>query len=58
LGKHNKGEKMKIKHILKNGTVLEDIKGHLVKKEDALVVYQIREQMNNRRKEKEDGNHI
>lgn len=49
---------MKIKHILKDGTVLEDIKGHLVKKEDALVVYQIREQMNNRRKEKEDGNHI
>lgn len=45
---------MKIKHILKNGTVLEDIKGHLVKKEDALVVYQIREQMNNRRKERKD----
>ena len=44
-----------VKNILKDGTVLADMTGHVVKKKDAPMVYQIREQMNNRRKEKEDG---
>ena len=39
-----------VKHVLKDGTVLEEITGHVVKKEDALLVYQIMERM---KKEKE-----
>ena len=39
-----------VKHILSNGTVLQDIAGHVVKQSDAPLVYQIMEQMN---KEKE-----
>lgn len=34
-----------ITHILKNGEVLKDITGHIIKQESAPVVYQIIEQM-------------
>ena len=39
-----------IKHILKDGTVLQDIKGHVVRKEDAPVAYRILEQKGKERK--------
>ena len=38
-----------VKHILKDGTVLDDITGHVVKMEDAKVVYQIMDKMNQER---------
>ena len=41
-----------IKHVLKDGTVLADMTGHVVKKEDAPMVYQIIEQIT--RKERKD----
>lgn len=44
-----------IKHILRDGTVLQDITGHVVKQKDAPLVYQIMERMN---KEKEGANDI
>ncbi len=44
-----------VKHILKTGEVLEDITGHVVKKEDVPVVYEIRERMS---KEAENGNQV
>lgn len=47
-----------VKHVLKDGTVLEEITGHVVKKEDALVVYQIMERLREKRKEKENGNQV
>ena len=44
-------------HILKDGTVLDDITGHVVKKEDAPSVYALIDQMNGeRRKEDEKKN--
>ena len=43
-----------VKHVLKDGTVLEEITGHVVRKEDALVVYQIMEQMNEERRKEND----
>ena len=46
-----------IKHILKDGTVLQDITGHIIKQESAPVVYQIIEQMEREEKENE-RNHI
>lgn len=45
-----------IKHILKDGTVLQDITGHIIKQESAQVVYQIIEQME--REGKNERNHI
>ena len=47
-----------VKHVLKDGTVLEEITGHVVKKEDALLVYQIMERLREKRKEKENGNQV
>lgn len=41
-----------IKHVLKDGTIVKDIKGYLVKQKDVPLVYQIREQM--KRKEKKE----
>ncbi len=35
-----------IRHHLKDGTVLDDITGHVVKKEDVPLAYQLMEQMN------------
>lgn len=40
---------IRIIHVLSNGTELKDIKGHVIKKEDAPTVYQVLEQI---RKEK------
>lgn len=45
-----------IKHHLKDGSVLNDITGHVVKKEDAPIAYAIMEQMNHeRQKRKQRG---
>lgn len=45
-----------IRHHLKDGTVLKDISGHVVKKEDAPIAYAIMEQMNiERQKRKQRG---
>lgn len=44
-----------VKHILKNGTVLDDISGHIVKMEDAEAVYQIMDKLNEERMRKHDG---
>ena len=44
---------MTITHILKDGTVLEDIKGHLVKREDAPRAYQLIDRMNDERRKHE-----
>lgn len=44
-----------VRHILKNGTELKDIKGHIVKIEDAQSVYALIEQIN--QKGKENGKH-
>lgn len=41
-------------HILKDGTVLEDITGHVVKKEDAPMAYALIDQMNDERKKKNE----
>jgi hypothetical protein len=46
---------MAIKHILKDGTVLDDISGHIVKMEDAELAYQIMDQLNEERGRKHDG---
>lgn len=34
-------EKVKIHHILKNGTEVKDIKGHLIKAEEFPVLYEV-----------------
>lgn len=41
-----------VKHIMKNGQVLEDITGHVVTREAVPVVYEIASRM--RKKEKKD----
>jgi len=38
-----------ITHILKDGTVLKDITGHVVKKEDVPMAYELIDQMNEKR---------
>lgn len=43
-----------ITHILKDGTVLKDITGHVVKKEDATSVYNIIDRMNAERSKNGD----
>lgn len=44
-----------VRHVLSDGTVLEDLKGHVVKKEDVPEAYQLMDQMN-KEKERKDGN--
>ena len=44
-----------VTHILKDGTVLKDITGHVVKREDVPTVYSLIERMN---AEKERNNDI
>lgn len=39
-----------IKHVFKDGTVKEDIRGHVVKMDDAKAVYALMDSMNNSRK--------
>ena len=47
-----------IRHHLKDGRVLEDITGHIVKKEDAPMAYSLIDHMNHERENKRDeGNH-
>ena len=50
-----------VKHILKDGTVLKDITGHVVKKEDVPLAYalidQINEERRKRRKKGEKNEH-
>lgn len=41
-----------IKHILKDGTVLKDIRGHVVKMEDAKSIYSLMDKMNQKKEEK------
>ena len=41
---------MTIKHILKNGTILTDISGHVVKMEDVRGVYDLMDRINEKRK--------
>lgn len=43
-----------VKHVLKDGTVLKDIKGHVVKIEDAKQIYMLIDKMNQRKGEKND----
>jgi hypothetical protein len=38
-----------IKHILKDGTVLTDISGHIVKEEDAKNAYSLMDKINERK---------
>ena len=38
-----------VKHILKDGTITDDISGHLVKKTDTPVAYELIDQMNAQR---------
>lgn len=45
---------MAVKHILRDGTVLDDITGHVVKMEDARVVYELLDKINQERGEKND----
>ena len=42
-----------ITHILKDGKVIEDITGHVVKKEDAPTVYSLMNMLKERRKSEE-----
>ncbi len=39
-----------VRHIMKDGTVLKDITGHVVKMEDAKRVYALMEKINKSRK--------
>jgi hypothetical protein len=41
-----------IRHHLKDGTVLEDITGHVVKKEDVPMAYALIDQINEERQKK------
>lgn len=43
---------MAVTHVLKDGTVLKDINGHVVRIEDARVIYEILDRIN---KEKQKG---
>ena len=43
-----------VKHILKDGTVLTDITGHIVRIEDAEAVYQLMDKLNEERGRKYD----
>ena len=45
-----------IRHHLKDGTVLEDITGHIVRKEDVPIAYSLIDQMNSER-EREKRKH-
>jgi hypothetical protein len=44
-------------HILKDGTILKDISGHTVKKEDAPVAYEVLERKKAKGEQK-DGNKV
>lgn len=47
---------MIVTHVLKDGTVLPDITGHIVKRSDAKAVYDLMEQINKKQlRKKEKG---
>jgi hypothetical protein len=43
---------MMVKHVLKDGTVLNDITGHVVKKEDVKGIYALIDEINQKRARK------
>ena len=43
---------LKIIHILKDGTVLKDIRGHVVKMEDAKSIYSLMDKISQKKEEK------
>lgn len=45
-----------VKHILKDGTVLNDITGHVVKIEDAKAIYLLMNKINEERRKKGEKN--
>lgn len=45
-----------VKHILKDGTVLKDITGHIVKKEDVPAAYTLIEQLRKGRRQNGKAN--
>jgi hypothetical protein len=45
-----------IKHVLKDGSVLDDITGHVVKQDDAKIIYRLIDSINQRGNEENDGN--
>lgn len=45
---------MAIRHHLKDGTVLDDITGHVVRKEDVPQVYELIDRMNTERQKREE----
>ena len=47
---------MAVTHVLSDGTILKDITGHVVKKEEVPLAYAVVEQTN--RKENKDGNNL
>lgn len=50
---------MAVTHVLKDGTVLRDIKGHVVRMEDAKLVYAIMDKLNEKgRKEIVDDKQV
>lgn len=55
LGKPNRKRKEMVIHILKNGQAVDDIKGHVVRREDFPSLYALIDRLNdeNRRKENE-----
>lgn len=46
---------MAITHILKDGTILTDISGHVVRMEDARSVYTLMDKINERQNKKPKG---
>ena len=44
-----------VRHILKDGTVLADITGHIVKMEDAKATYELMNKINKDRRKAHDG---
>nr|DAO53816.1 MAG TPA: hypothetical protein [Caudoviricetes sp.] len=43
---------MAVTHVLKNGTILQDITGHIVKVNDARSIYQLISKLNERKEVK------
>lgn len=38
-----------IRHVLKDGTIIDDIQGHIVKKQDAITIYALLDIINRRK---------
>lgn len=47
---------MNVKHVLKDGTRVNSIKGHKVKRTDAEAIYELAESMNQKRGSKREKN--